>query len=689
MGFKLLRQYLIFIFIFQVVATRSQTYTGPGGNIPDNGNMIEFTIQVSGLSPSILDTTLFGLESVCVNIHHTWVSDLDIRLIAPDGTSVVLTSGNGGNGHNYSVTCFNSNSTNSIIAGSAPFNGTYRPQGWIGFVNNGQNGNGIWKLRILDTWAWADEGILIDWSLTFGNQPSGVFQLKTSNLPIVVINSNNIPIPDEPKITAHMGIIYNGVGNINSINDPFNAYDGYIGIELRGSSSQLFPKKPYGMETRDEFGNNFNIPLLGMPKENDWVLIANYSDKTLMRNTLTYDLAREMGFWAPRTRFCELIINNEYQGVYALMEKIKRDNDRVNISILTPDSITGDAVTGGYIIKIDKFTGTNNDSWQSSFYPQVHSSGQRIHFQYHYPKASDITNEQKTYIQDYMYAFENALNSPQFQDSANGYHQYVNLYSFADFFILNELSKNVDGYRLSTFLYKDKESKEGKLTMGPVWDFDLAYRNADYCAGDNYTGWAYNFGNVCPDDSWQVPFWWNRMLEDSSFVTILNCRWQNLRMTTLDTVNLFNTIDNYVSILQQGQQRNFYQWPILGIYVWPNPAPIPITWQGEIESLKKWLRNRIEWLDMNMPGNCPNVQVQANSLKQISVSPNPADDYIHFNLPQNSAFYVNILNSNGNIVLQQKCMQSQISVSHLPTGIYMYILLEDNQMYSGKFIINR
>jgi subtilisin-like proprotein convertase family protein len=429
------------LLFFQQQAGHCQTFTGSGGAIPDDGTTIEFSINVQGLVPSTIDTSSFGLETVCIDLTHTWDSDLDIRLIAPDGTSVVLTSGNGGSGHNYSVTCFNSHATEPVISGSAPFNGTYRPQGWLGIVNNGQNPNGIWTLRILDTYPWADTGTLHDWSITFGNDPSGVFTLDSSDIPIVVINTGGVPIPDEPKIHGMMGIIWHGPGNINYITDPFNAWYGHIGIEMRGSSSQLFPKKPYGFETRDEFGNNMNVQLLGMPIENDWVLIPNYSDKSLMRNSFTYDLARSMGYWAPRSRFCEVVVNGEYAGVYALMEKIKRDDDRVDILPMTNADISGDALTGGYIIKIDKWTGSNNDGWESSFLPMAHPDNQKINFLYHYPAPDSIVPAQKNYIQSFILQFESTLWGPQFNDPVNGYYQYIDMNSFIDFFIINELRK--------------------------------------------------------------------------------------------------------------------------------------------------------------------------------------------------------------------------------------------------------
>lgn len=199
---------------------------------------------------------------------------------------------------------------------------------------------------------------------------SGYAQTFTSsNLPIVVINTNGQTILDEPKITVDIGIIDNGIGQRNNLTDPYNNYSGKAAIEIRGSSSQSFPKKQYGVELRDAAGNDVSAPLLGLPPEEDWVLFAPYNDKTLMRDVLAYKIARDQGRYAPRTRYCELVLNGQYQGIYVLIEKVKRDNNRVDVNKLDPDENSGNDLTGGYIIKIDKETGSGNGGWTSNYTP--------------------------------------------------------------------------------------------------------------------------------------------------------------------------------------------------------------------------------------------------------------------------------------------------------------------------------
>ena len=356
-----------------------------------------------------------------------------------------------------------------------------------------------------------------------------------------------------------MHIIYNGVGNINYSTDPYNEYDGFIGIEQRGSSSAMFPKKAYGVETRDSLGLNNNVTLLGMPTENDWVLHGPYSDKSLMRNELSYYMGSQLQEYSPRTHYCELIVNGVYQGVYLFTEKIKRDNDRVNIARLTPTEIFGDDLTGGYIIKIDKSTGSNSDFWTSS-YQTVSSNPEDVEIFYHYPKADSIVTAQQNYIQSYVGMFEDLLNGPNYQDPNFGYQSSADINSFVDYFLLSEAVKNVDSYRISTFLFKDKDSKYGKLRIGPPWDYNLAFGNADYCSGGPSSGWAYQFNSVCPGDNWQVPFWWERLLTDPEFQNRVRCRWDDLRSGPYHTDSLLAHVDSVATYLDNAQQRNFDRW---------------------------------------------------------------------------------------------------------------------------------
>ena len=502
---------------------------------------------------------------------------------------------------------------------------------------------------------------------------------ESSNLPIVTINTNGQAILDDPKIIADMGIIYNGEGQRNSLNDSPNAYNGKIGIEIRGSSSQSYPKKSYGFETRElnDPEEDIDVSLLGMPKESDWILYAPYSDKTMLRNVLAYHLANQLGWYASRTKYCELVLNGEYMGTYVLMEKIKRNKNRVDISKIGSSDNTGDNLTGGYLIKIDKFTGSGGDGFYSSYQPDPHPNNQNIFFQYEYPKEDKITSAQKTYIKDYISSFETTLKSKDFADTENGYRKYIHTKSFIDYFLINEVMGNVDGYRLSTFMYKDKDSKGGKLTIGPVWDYNISSGNADYCTGDSYSKFFYRFNQVCPQDYWLVPFWWEKLLKDELFANEMKCRWKNLRQNTLHLDTLYKFIDNQVTLLNETQQRNYQRWDILGKYVWPNRY-LWKTYPEEIAYLKSWLKSRLQWLDENLPGKCGGLISQNRD--PIITYPNPFRDElkVFFRDFENKTVKIELYDVQGRFVSR---------FSQLYEGQPLTMNLKNTGIQSGVYIL--
>ncbi|MCF8272980.1 MAG: CotH kinase family protein [Flavobacteriaceae bacterium] len=415
-----------------------------------------------------------------------------------------------------------------------------------------------------------------------------------ANLPQVNINTYGNEIVDEPKIKAEMTVI---------IDDEID-FTGNIGIEIRGSSSQMFPKKQFGVETRDANEEGISFSILGFPEEEDWILSAPYSDKSLMRNILIYDLSRDMNRYASRAKFVEVSINGEYNGLYILMEKLKRDSNRIDINKLKVDENIGEDLTGGYILKIDKASGFNETLYNdtnaitSHYAPNNASNNQKIYFNYDTPDFEEITPEQKAYITNFMYAFEDALAGSNFTDTTEGYRKYIDTQSFIDFFLLNELSNNVDGYRLSTWLTKDKNEK---LKMGPIWDFNLAFGNANYCGGAETNVWAYKFNERCSQDFWQIPFWWDRLLSDPVFVSELKTRWVELRSGILSNQGIIDKIENYKNLLitSKAADNNFERWPVLDQYIWPNNY-IGNTYSAEINYLKSWIQERTLWLDVEI-----------------------------------------------------------------------------------------
>ena len=450
------------------------------------------------------------------------------------------------------------------------------------------------------------------------NESIGLNPPDSSNIPLIIINTNNQIIVDEPKINVDFKIIDNYPQGLNYPNDSGNVYQGIAGIEIRGSYSATLPQKPFGIETRDIQGNNNNVPLFGMPQENDWILIANYNDKTFLRNVLAFDLFEKMGHYAPRTKLCEVVINDIYNGIYVFTEKIKRDNGRVDISKLDLDDNAGDSLTGGYIFRVDYWNG--NNSWVSN-YNNPNFPNDEVRFVYNYPDYDEISIQQKNYIQTLVGDFEDALWGSDFDDPVFGYRPFINTRSFIDYFIVNEFARNVDGFKKSRNFHKDKSSKDSLIYAGPVWDFDWAYK--DHSSSMlNGAGWRHDYSG--PTDV-KPPGWYIRLIQDSTFANELNCRYFNLRNTILDTSNLFHFIDSLENILNDAQERHFTRWPILGVNVGtPEIGIQPTTYSGEIIKFKNWISERLTWLDNNMPGNCPNVGLNELKKTYVVTYPNPS-----------------------------------------------------------------
>ena len=479
----------------------------------------------------------------------------------------------------------------------------------------------------------------------FYSSPPSWFQgpivFGESNLPLILIDTYGAEIPDEPRISAYMGIINNASG-INHIEDEFNDYDGHITIEKRGNSSQWQDKTPYRIETVDAQGENNNVELLGMPEENDWVLYAPWQDKTMIRNVLIYQLSNEIGRYAPRTRFVELYLNGEYRGIYVLMEKIKRDGSRIAISKLNPDEVNGDDVTGGYILKFDwYYTGDNVGGFESD--------NDGITYNYHYPKPSDIVVAQEEYIQNYISNFENIMLSNDYTNVITGYPSIINVESFVDFILLQELAKNVDAYRLSTYIYKDRESIDNRLTAGPIWDFNHGFGNCDYGETWETNNWLLEYN---PEGGDQMAFWWGLLWQDENFQLKTAQRFTELRSTIFSEDHMNNIIDSVVTYLGEAIDRNFSRWPLLGNYIWPNYYVFD-TYEDEVDYLKSWNTDRLAWMDneiLLLGLDQPPIILSDYLLGQAY--PNPFNPIVNidYHLPVESYVEINIYDALGHLI---------------------------------------
>jgi hypothetical protein len=496
-----------------------------------------------------------------------------------------------------------------------------------------------------------------------------------SHLPLIVIETGEESISADSKITAWMKVINNGPGALNSIFQNGTDYYGRMGIKIRGQSSQMFPKKSYSLELRARSGADTTASLLGMPDEEDWVLYAPYSDKTLLRNALTFHLGSRLGGWQPRNRWCEVYLNGDYIGIYQLMESIKRDSDRVDISKLKPDELSGDDLTGGYIFKADKIDFGSSDFFQ--IFPSAHyHNSDNYRFTYVYPKYSEIAEAQKSYIKKFVTDAENNLNGSSFSDPSSGFRKYIDVNSFVDFQIIQELVNNVDGYRFSTYFYKDKDSKGGRLHAGPLWDFDLCYGNEDYTDLNLDTDiWLYS---KFEDRYGGRMHWWARLMEDLGYRGVFVSRWKEIRKGAFSTDSIMNYLDGTIEYLGDAISRNFKRWPVIGQYVWPNYF-VGESYEEEVVYLKEWITSRVDWMDANIM-LAENVS-ENYSKNEILVFPNPVSDQInlYFYLSFSGEIRIELFDLMGRKALRKEMIPEY-------TG-YQYLGFEINNLASGYYVL--
>ena len=514
--------------------------------------------------------------------------------------------------------------------------------------------------------------------------------LSVSNLPIVRFNTKTRVIQDEPKIPVQMEIFDNGSGQLNQVSST-PTISTVAGVEFRGSTSQAdfyflpgLVKKPYGIELwTDSTGVKAKkLSLLQMPEETDWVLNASYNDRSFMRDFIAQSLAGRIGLLHSKAKFVELIINDEYRGVYVLMEKVKQGKNRVPISDLYPTENAGDDVTGGYLLKIDKSSGSPSTTWKSNYTSGI-TATQKCEFQIEYPQYGIITQQQLVYIRDYINNWEKKLMTEDMNDPKASFRDYMDVSSFVNYFILNEVTRNVDGYRLSTYLYKDKESLGGKIKMGPAWDFNIALGNADYLEGWKTDGFVYkameNDGGK--NDYWQVPFWWNKLIQDASFRKALATRWKTVRSSFLNTNTLFATIDSAQVALKDPLIRNFQKYPLMGKKIWPNYY-VGATLSDEVNWLKNWIQGRLVWLDAQMVVfDSPILAMREEDTSAI-VYPNPSTSGLFqwkFSLDKPSLVTYFITDAMGRMIMSPKNANfgsgeqiQSLDMSTFPAGTYLF-----------------
>ena len=462
---------------------------------------------------------------------------------------------------------------------------------------------------------------------------------QTYDLPIIFIDTKQKCLNKDviEKIPATMSVLD---GATNNVADSAKGTHYDIGIKVRGQSSALFPKPGYSIEVHDSLGEGMNVSLFGLPPADDWVLHGPYVDKSMMRNALAHWLFRQAGRYSPRTKHFDLYINGVYRGVYVLIEKIKRGKYRVNVSKLKEDDIAGDSLTGGYIWAYDK-TGTNTGGAGDKKTGGIEAEGFRtadgLNVILHYPKKANIQPKQEEYIKKYLDDLEGLFSNGK---NGSGYENYVDVGSAVDYVLHQELTDNGDSYWCSFFLHKPKNKTnkegvytEGKVTLGPPWDFNLAMGNSSMMGGSGKSwqiegksgggmgGWGWGWGGGGDATmNMKAPIWLSGMWKDSKYQSELKKRWAELRSGVWHTKVMDAYLDSMKTYLTKAAERNFKRWPNLGKNSGQGDAdPEPMkfctnsssggmgmggnnasTWDGEFEYLRKKMKERMQWMDQQL-----------------------------------------------------------------------------------------
>ncbi len=564
---------ILIVSIIHFSKLQAQTFNSNVNQTLLEGSNQTFFIVTSGL-PNIQDNN-YGLFEVTLNLNHSQTNNVDLALESPAGTYFKLCKNNG-NGGNFSNAKFRLYANESIRYANTPFNKSYMPYDNMRSLYDGQNPNGVWKLHYIDNVVNGIVGVLLNWQLNFINNPiQDALDSAGSTLPILKINTPIGYVPNEPKTPGTIQVFDNGWNQTNSFSAPFPNFEIHVGIEKQGYTSSGGDKPNYDFEIQTVLGNDSAMSLFGLPKESDFILKSCYTDEFMMKDPLTFEMSNRMGFYAPRTRYVEIIVNGDYAGLYILMEKIKRDSNRVDIAKLNPTDTNGAELTGGYIFEINPNGAPA--AWYSNYqgYQGINLGG-NIEFKMVYPKLNIIHPSQLNYIHSFVDSFENVLYGANFQNPVSGWRKFVNENSVIDFLIVSEYSTNYDTYGRSTYLYKEKSTDGNKIHFAPPWDSDRGYVYD--------TNWVH----IKTHGYWEFPFWWSKLRTDSLFEKRLQCRYATYRQNALSDSNFTTFIDSTYLYMRNSLQRNVARWQ----NYWAEP--------DELENIALF---RLNWMDQKLLGN--------------------------------------------------------------------------------------
>lgn len=415
-------------------------------------------------------------------------------------------------------------------------------------------------------------------------------------VPVLKIDVGGQPVMKDIDVAGTLQIFEHPDATLTDLGAP--SLSTKVAFQGRGNFTWTLPKKGYAFELQDISGNGVDLPILGLPAGSDFALYACYTDKTCMRNALVFALGQQLGVWHPRTRFVELFLGDQYLGLYMLWERVRRDATRCDVDKPAKTMQDGD-LTGGYILRHEG-GGKGPETIDGVQYDRDWSAASGRIYTYHYPDVDKLSPEQTAFLHAHIDAFESAL-----QSAPADHASWIDVQSWVDHGIVEELTNNWDGYVHSVYMTKASAEDGGLLHMGPLWDFDLAFANGNVtgynCATDN---WSYQNVRPFPDD---VPAYWLALYADPEFQRSFKCRWQALRTGAIGLATFQARIDAWKTFTAAARARDQATWNTVGQNIFPNCFSQP-TYDEEVAALLAWIDARITWLDAQtaaMPGACP------------------------------------------------------------------------------------
>ncbi|MEZ4448749.1 MAG: CotH kinase family protein [Nannocystaceae bacterium] len=416
-------------------------------------------------------------------------------------------------------------------------------------------------------------------------------------IPVLVIEVGGAMIQKDVEVPGTITIYEDHDGTLMDLGAVKPTMVAPIGFEGRGNFTWTLPKKGYAFELQDGVGGSLDREILGLPAGSDYALYACYTDKTCMRNALVFALGQELGRWSPRTRFVELVLDGEYMGLYMVWERVRRDKTRCDVDKPAATAKDGD-LSGGYIFRHEG-GGKGQETIDGVTYDRDWSTTAGRVYTYHYPQENKLSADQSAYLRGFVQDFEDALA----QDPA-AYSTWIDVLSWVDHAIVEELTNNWDGYVHSVYMTKESVDDGGRFRMGPLWDYDLAFANGNVtgynCATDN---WAVQIVRPYPDD---VPTYWLDLFADAEFRAALKCRWQELRAGPITSERFAAQIAAWTAFTADARARDQARWQTMGKPIFPN-CWNEATYEAEIDHLQLWIDDRIAWLDGQLaavPGAC-------------------------------------------------------------------------------------